>query len=290
VTETLALLTAMHEADRAVDAAVGAALPQLARAADAIAARLAGGGRWFSIGAGTSGRLGALDAAELPPTFGTDPALVVALLAGGRDAMFTAAEGAEDDRAAGARDLAAAGLTKRDAVVGIAASGATPYVRGAIAEAKAKDALTVALVCRRGAPLLDEAAIGILLDTGPEVLAESSRLKAGTAQKIALNMLSTAVMAARGLVYEGEMVAMRPTNEKLRRRAVRIVSKLAGGTERAMSEETAEGFLRRANWHLPTALISAKWQLSAEAAADYLSKQNSNVAVALRTPPRDGRT
>ncbi|HQQ76477.1 MAG TPA: N-acetylmuramic acid 6-phosphate etherase, partial [Thermoanaerobaculia bacterium] len=260
------------------------ALPDLARAADAIAARLDAGGRWFYIGAGTSGRLGALDAAELPPTFGTDPALVVALLAGGKRAMFEAVEGAEDNADAGAVDLLRAGLTARDAVVGIAASGATPYVRGALREAKAKGALTVSVVCRPGAPLLGEAEIGILLDTGKEVLAESSRLKAGTAQKIALNMLSTAVMAKRGLVYEGEMVAMQPTNEKLKRRAIRIVRDIA-----ATSEEKAEDLLRMVNWHLPSALIAAKWKLDASAAVLHLSKKNSNVAAALSQPPEEGR-
>ena len=284
MTGTEALLGRMHEADRAVHAAVGSALPALARAADAIAARLDAGGRCFYAGAGTSGRLGVLDAAELPPTFGTDPSLVVAILAGGRAAMFEAVEGAEDDAEAGGRDLATAGLTARDAVVGIAASGGTPWVRGAVREARARGALTVSLVCRPGAPLLSDAEIGILLDTGPEVLAESSRLKAGTAQKIALNMLSTAVMARRGLVYEGEMVAMRPTNEKLRKRAIRIVGKLA-----AVSEEAAEDFLRRCGWRLPVALVSAKWKVGAEAAALHLSKKNSNVAAALREPPETGR-
>jgi N-acetylmuramic acid 6-phosphate etherase len=283
MTQTEALLARMHEADRAVHAAVGAALPALSRAADAIAARLDAGGRWFYTGAGTSGRLGALDAAELPPTFGTDPGLVVALLAGGHAAMFEAVEGAEDDAEAGGRDLIAAGLAARDAVVGISASGATPYVRGALKEARAHGALTVSVVCLPGTPLLAEVDVGILLDTGEEVLAESSRLKAGTAQKIALNMLSTAVMAKRGLVHEGEMVAMRPTNEKLRRRAIRIVAQLAG-----MSEESAEDSLRRVDWRLPVALVSAKWGLDASAASDYLSKKNSNVAAALTLPPERG--
>jgi N-acetylmuramic acid 6-phosphate etherase len=284
VSDTAALLRRMHEADADVQTAVGAALPALARAADGIAARLDAGGRWIYVGAGTSGRLGALDAAEIPPTFGTDPSLVVALLAGGKGAMFEAVEGAEDDADAGAVDLLRAGLTAKDAVVGIAASGGTPYVRGALKEARARGALTVSVVCRPGAPLLAEADIGVLLDTGKEVLAESSRLKAGTAQKIALNMLSTAVMAKRGLVYEGEMVAMQPTNEKLRKRAVRIVARLA-----ATSEETAEEFLRRVNWHLPSALIAAKWKLDASAASLHLSKKEHNVAAALSEPPEAGR-
>jgi len=281
---TLDLLTRLHEADRAVEDAVGATLPAIARAADAIASRLEAGGRWFYAGAGTSGRLAALDAAEIPPTFGTDPSLVVALLAGGREAMLEAKDGVEDDADAGARDLVAAGLHGKDAVVGVSASGTTPYVMGALGEAKRAGALTVAVVCRPHVPLEGLADIRIVLDTGGEVLAESSRLKAGTAQKIALNMLSTAVMAKRGLVYQGEMVAMKPTNAKLRKRAIRIVREIAG-----TSEENAEDFLRRVNWHLPAALISAKWGLSAEAAANYLSEKQGNVAAALTAPPDGAR-
>jgi N-acetylmuramic acid 6-phosphate etherase len=280
---TLDLLARLHEADRTIERALSAALPAIARAADAIASRLESGGRWFYTGSGTSGRLGALDAAEIPPTFGTEPSLVVALLAGGRDAMFEAKEGAEDDAGAGARDLVAAGFDRKDVVVGLSASGTTPYVMGALEEAKRAGALTVAVVCRHA--LLEKLAdIGIVLDTGEEVLAESSRLKAGTAQKIALSMLSTAVMAKRGLVYRDEMVAMKPTNEKLRKRAVRIVAELAG-----VGAERAEDLLRRSNWHLPTALISAKWKLDASAAADYLSKKKHNVAAALTEPPEEGR-
>jgi len=284
MSDSLELVTRLHEADRALQVVLGAALPAIARAADAIAARLEGGGRLFYVGAGTSGRLGALDAAELPPTFGTDPSLVVALLAGGRAAMFEAVEGAEDDAGAGARDLALAGLSGKDAVVGIAASGATPYVIGALEEARRAGALTVAVVCRKDSALEKIADIAIVLDTGREILAESSRLKAGTAQKIALNMLSTAVMAKRGLVYEGEMVAMQPTNEKLRKRAIRIVRDIA-----ETSEENAEDFLRKCNWRLPTALVSAKWRVSCEAAALHLSKKNSNVAEALSQPPERNR-
>jgi N-acetylmuramic acid 6-phosphate etherase len=283
MSETLALLARLSDADRDVPARVAAALSDIARAADVIAARLEAGGRWFYVGAGTSGRLGALDAAEISPTFGTDPSLVVALMAGGRRAFFEAVEGAEDDAGAGARDLDAAGMTARDAVVGITASGATPYVRGAIRHAREKGALTAAVVCRPATPLLSEAEYPILVDVGEEVLKESSRMRAGTAQKLVLNMLSTAVMARRGLVYRDEMVAMKPTNEKLRKRAVRIISELA-----ETSEESAEGFLRKSNWKLPVALISAKWKLSAEAAADYLSKKKSNVALALSSPPERG--
>ena len=280
---TLDFLTRLHEADRAVRKAVGAALPAIARAADAIASRIEAGGRWFYTGSGTSGRLGALDAAEIPPTFGTESSLVFALLAGGREAMFDAKEGAEDDAGAGARDLLAAGFGGKDVVVGVSASGTTPYVMGALEEAKRAGALTVAVVCRLHAPLEKLADIPIVLDTGEEILAESSRLKAGTAQKIVLGMLSTAVMAKRGLVYRDEMVAMKPTNEKLRRRAVRIVAEIAG-----VGAATAEDLLRRVNWHLPSALIAAKWKLDASAAALHLSKQKNNVAAALSTPPEQG--
>jgi len=283
VSETLAFLRRLSDADRDVPGKVAAALPDIARAADALAARLDAGGRWFYAGAGTSGRLGALDAAELPPTFGTDPSLVVALLAGGPRAMLEAVEGAEDDAGAGARDLAAAGMTGRDAVVGLAASGATPWVRGALRFAREKGALTVAVVCRPGTPLLSEAEIPILVDVGPEVLRESSRMRAGTAQKLVLNMLSTAVMARRGLVYRDEMVAMKPTNEKLRKRAIRIVRDTAG-----TSEETAEGLLRKSNWDLPTALVAAKWGLDLDAARLLLSKKKNSVALALSLPPERG--
>jgi len=283
VTDTLAFLRRLSEADRDVPARVAEALPAIARAADAIAARLEAGGRWFYAGAGTSGRLGALDAAEIPPTFGTDPSLVVALMAGGRDAFFEAVEGAEDDETASGRDLAEAGMTGRDAVVGLSASGTTPYVRGALRFARAEGALTAAVVCRPGSPLLSEAELPILVDVGDEVLRESSRLRAGTAQKLVLNMLSTAVMAARGLVFQGEMVAMKPTNEKLRKRAIRIVRDIAGTTE-----EAAEDFLKKGNWNLPTALVAAKWRLDSESARSYLSKQKNNVALALSSPPERG--
>ena len=283
MSETLAFLRRLSDADHDVPEKVAAALTDIARAADALAARLDAGGRWFYAGAGTSGRLGALDAAELPPTFGTDPSLVVALLAGGPRAMLEAVEGAEDDPEAGARDLATAGMTERDGVVGLAASGATPWVRGALRFAREKGALTVAVVCRPGTPLLSEAEIPILVDVGPEVLRESSRMRAGTAQKLVLNMLSTAVMARRGLVYRDEMVAMKPTNEKLRKRAIRIVRDIAG-----TSEETAEGLLRKSNWDLPTALVAAKWGLDLDAARLLLSKKKNSVALALSLPPERG--
>jgi N-acetylmuramic acid 6-phosphate etherase len=285
MSETLAFLERLSGADRDVPDRVAGALPTIARAADAIASRLEAGGRWLYTGAGTSGRLAALDAAEIPPTFGTDPSLVVALIAGGPQAFLQAMEGAEDDAGAGARDLDAAGLKPRDAVVGVSASGTTPYVRGAVRHARVVGALTVAVVCRPGVPLLSEAELPILVDVGPEVLRESSRLRAGTAQKLILNMLSTAVMAKRGLIYRDEMVAMKPTSEKLRKRAVRIVAEISG-----IGGENAEDLLRRCEWQLPTALVSARWGLSAEAAHLFLSKKKGNVALALSEPPGTNET
>ncbi len=275
-----ALLRRIHEADRTAFDAVGAALPALERAAEALAGRLAAGGRWFNVGAGTSGRLAVLDAAELPPTFGTDPGLVTALLAGGPEAMFRAVEGAEDDEAAGGRDLAAAGMTARDAVVGLAASGRTPYVAGALRHAREAGALTVALVCTPRTPLQELAEIPVHLDTGAEVLEGSTRMKAGTAQKLALNMLSTAVMAERGLVVDGLMVAVRPTNAKLRARAVRIAAKILGETS-----ERAEWLLEESGWDLPVALIAGRWDLAPEAARAHLASWAGSVARALEERP-----
>lgn len=278
------VLRRIHESDRAVFDAVGAALPALTRAAEALSARLAAGGRWFNVGAGTSGRLGVLDAAELPPTFGIDPSLVVGLVAGGAKAMFRAVEGAEDDAAAGGRDLAAAGLTGRDAVVGLAASGRTPYVIGAIRHAREAGALTVAIVCTPRTPLLELAEMPVLLDTGPEMLEGSTRMKAGTAQKLALNMLSTAVMSARGLVVDGLMVSMRPTNAKLRARAVQIAARILGKTPAA-----AEGLLVASGWDLPAALVSGRWSLSPETARAHLLSRAGSVARALEEAPEPGR-
>lgn len=280
MSETGALLARMHAADGRAVAAVGEALDAIERAVDLLARRLEGGGRWIYVGAGTSGRLGALDAAELPPTFGTEPALVTALLAGGERAMLHAVEGAEDDEAAARRDVEAAGLSGRDAVVGIAASGRTPYVLAALRSARERGAATVAVVCAPAAPAAALADVAVVLDVGPEVLAGSTRLKAGTAQKLALNMLSTAVLARLGRVYRGEMVAMRPTNAKLRARAVRIVSDLLG-----RSAGEAEALLSAAGWELPVALVSGRWSLRPEAAAAHLQTRRGHVGNALEEAP-----
>ncbi|MBK9087630.1 MAG: N-acetylmuramic acid 6-phosphate etherase [Holophagales bacterium] len=245
-----------------------------------MAARLDAGGKWINAGAGTSGRLGVLDASELPPTFGVAPRLVTGLIAGGSEALVNAVEGAEDDEAQGAEDVKRAGVTSRDVVLGIAASGATPYVAGALRWGKGIGALTVALVCAPHSRLASIADLAIVVETGPEVLRGSTRMKAGTAQKLVLNMLSTAVMARRGLVYEGEMVAMRPTNVKLKRRAIDIVGRVL-----ALPPEPAERLLESAGWELPAALVSGKWGLPVERAKEWIAAKNGNVAQALDGEP-----
>lgn len=206
--------------------AVRAALPDLERAAAGLEARLAKGGRLAYAGAGTSGRLALQDAAELPPTFGFDRTVV--LLAGGAEAGRTAREGAEDDEASARAEVDAADLAEADALIGLAASGATPYTRAAVRRARERGAFTVGIANNPGAPLLVEAEVPVLLDTGPEVLTGSTRLAAGTAQKAALNALSTAVLVRLGGAYGNLMVAMRPTNAKLRRRALALVREATG--------------------------------------------------------------
>lgn len=220
-----AILDGQADAIRAVQAA----LPQLTEAARGIEDRLARGGRLVYAGAGTSGRLALQDAAELPPTFGFTRTVV--LLAGGAEAGAAAREGAEDDRTAAAHDVAAADVGPDDAMIGIAASGATPYTREAVRRARERGAFTVAIANNPGAPLLSDAQVGILLDTGPEVLTGSTRMAAGTAQKAALNALSTVVLVRSGGAYENLMVGMRPVNDKLRARAARIVCDATGADE-----------------------------------------------------------
>lgn len=224
----LEIVTAMNAEDATVATAVRGALPRIAQAVDAIVERLRAGGRMIYVGAGTSGRLGVLDAVECVPTFSVEPGLVIGLIAGGEIALTQAVEGAEDDRDAGKRDLEAVNAGERDAVVGIAASGRTPYVLGALDYANTIGALTVAITCNDPAPMLDLAQIAIPVVVGPEVLTGSTRLKAGTAQKMVLNMLSTAAMVRLGKVYGNLMVDVKVTNQKLSERAQRIVCRVAG--------------------------------------------------------------
>jgi N-acetylmuramic acid 6-phosphate etherase len=233
----------INSEDHFVTQAISTALPAIAGAIDAIAARLSQGGRLFYVGSGTSGRLGVLDAVECPPTFGVPPDLIQGVLAGGYAACHSAVEAAEDDPARGEADLRERCLTASDAVVGIAASGVTPYTIGALRWARQTGALTVSLACNPGAPLSGEAEIAIEVETGPEVLTGSTRMKAGTAQKMVLNMLSTGVMVRLGHVYGNLMVNVQPKNRKLRQRAVAIIREMTSASEeqaRAALEESGE--------------------------------------------------
>jgi N-acetylmuramic acid 6-phosphate etherase len=220
------LVEGMVESHLRGAAAVGAAAPALTRAIDAMAERLGTSGRIISLGAGTSGRLGAQDAAELPPTFNLPYDRAVALMAGGPGALLKAVENAEDSRTDAAEQLQAIRLGASDVVIGLAASGSTPFVVAGLTFARAAGALTIGVINNPGGAVGSAANIEILLDTGPEFLAGSTRMKAGTAQKIALNILSTGTMIRLGFVYRGLMVEMRPTNAKLRERAVRMVREL----------------------------------------------------------------
>lgn len=227
------LLRLMHAADEEAVAAVGREVPRIAAAVDAIVARMEKGGRLFYIGAGTSGRLGVLDASECPPTFNTPPDLVQGIIAGGDIALRHSVERAEDDPSQGVRDLEARSFSARDVLVGIAASGRTPYVVGAIEHARSLGALTVGLSSVPGSPLALAAEIAITPETGPEVVTGSTRLKAGTAAKLVLNMISTGALVRLRYVYSNLMVNLQPTNSKLDDRAARIVSTITGLDYRA---------------------------------------------------------
>jgi len=245
------LVARLHEGDREAVRAVGRALPSIARLADAAAERLRRGGRLIYVGAGTSGRLGALDAAECPPTFGVAPARVVALVAGGARALRRAVEGAEDDRPAAARAMAASRVGGRDLVVGISASGTTPFVLAALKEARRRGATTALVTSNPEARAAADHRV--VLATGPERIAGSTRMKAGTAAKMALGLLSSAAFVRLGTVRGGRMIALRPASEKLRRRAVRNVADLAG-----VSEAAARRLLSAQGWDVRRAIASAR--------------------------------
>ena len=249
---TFAWLEAMHDDGQAVFAAVRRALPDIAQLADQVAETLSQGGHLILAGAGTSGRLAALEAAECPPTFGTDPASIVALVAGGPHAMSLSVEGAEDDEAVGRRNLLNLRPGARDLVVGLSASGGAPYVRAVVVAARQRGARTAAIVCNPDSPLARLVDLPIVLLTGPEFVAGSTRLKAGTAQKLALNLTTTGAMRSLGRVRAGRMVKLRATNAKLRRRAIGIVADLA-----QVDRATAEQLLDDADGDVAIALAQA---------------------------------
>lgn len=243
----------MNDEDALVAPAVSLVLPEVEQAVAEIVARLQKGGRLFYIGTGTSGRLGVLDAAECPPTFGVTPDLVQAVIAGGYEACYRAVEASEDDALAGEKDLNERGFGAGDVLVGIAASGRTPYTVGALSFARRSGAFTIAITCAPGSPITEAAEVSIVPVVGPEVIAGSTRLKAGTAQKLVLNMLSTATMIKLGYVTGNRMTNVQPRNSKLRARAVRIIM-----AETGLSEETGSTVLESAGNDLRAALVMIK--------------------------------
>lgn len=275
------LLALMLDEERRVPDAVAAALPAVGAVVDRAVAALAGSGRIVYVGAGTSGRLGVVDAAECPPTFGTPPGRVVGLIAGGREAVFAAREGAEDDADAGAADVAALHVGPADLVIGIAASGVTPYVRGALTAAAAAGAGTALVTA--GDPTGARADIVIRLATGPEVLAGSTRLKAGTATKIVLNLISTAAMVRTGRVYDNLMVDLRAGSAKLEARARRLVLQLTG-----VSEERARELLAAADGEVKTAVLMARAGLGPEEARGRLRAAGGFLRGALGEAGKEG--
>ncbi|WP_046216348.1 N-acetylmuramic acid 6-phosphate etherase [Paenibacillus wulumuqiensis] len=270
------ILRAIHEEDRTVPAAVERCIPEIARAVEAITESFRRGGRLLYAGAGTSGRLGILDAAECPPTYGSDPEQVIGLIAGGTRAIQQAVEGAEDNPQLGRQDICDYQVSDRDVVVGIAASGRTPYVLGAMQEARERGAIVVGISNNPDSEMGRIAAIMIEAVTGPEAILGSTRMKAGTAQKLILNMLTTASMIRSGKVYRNLMVDMQPTNEKLAIRARRLIQ-LATEAE----DEIVEQAYAAAKGHVKTAIVMILLQMDAEPAAELLQSSSGIVRQAL---------
>ncbi|MCE3030857.1 MULTISPECIES: N-acetylmuramic acid 6-phosphate etherase [Streptomyces] len=273
---TLDIARLMNAEDAGVPAAVAGQLPRISAAIDAVAARMTRGGRLIYAGAGTAGRLGVLDASECPPTFNTDPAQVVGLIAGGPEAMVTSVEGAEDSDELARADLDALKLTAEDSVVGVSASGRTPYAVGAVEHARAQGALTIGLACNEHSALAAAAEHGIEIVVGPELITGSTRLKAGTAQKLVLNMLSTITMIRLGKTYGNLMVDVRASNAKLRARSRRIVALATGAgdpeIERALTESGGE---------VKTAILVLLADVDGPAAARLLEDSGGHLRAAL---------
>ena len=270
------IVTLMNREDRRVAFAVEREIPAIARAVDAIVAGIRNGGRLIYVGAGSSGRMAVLDAAECQPTFGTPPKLVQALIAGGGRAITRAVEGAEDDVRRAEGELRTRKLTRNDVVVGVTASGTTPYVLAALRFARGREATTLAITSNRKMPVARLAKIVIAAEVGPEVLTGSTRMKAGTAQKMVLNMLSTATMARLGHVYENLMIDVVQTNEKVAKRALRILAEASGRNVSA-----AEHALRAAGHHMRVALVMLKLGVAAKEAQKRLQTAGQNLRVAL---------
>lgn len=273
---TLDMVRLMNQEDHKIAPAVEKVCPRIAKAVDLIADRLRAGGRLIYLGCGTSGRLGILDAVECPPTFSVDYSMVQGIIAGGPQAVFKAVEGAEDHETLGEEDLKALKLTPADAMVGIAASGRTPYVLGGMRYARTIGAAVIAVTCCPGSPVDRAADVGIAPVPGPEVITGSTRLKSGTAQKMVLNMLSTCAMIRLGKVYGNLMVDVRASNEKLISRCVRIVCEAAG-----VNEETAVQALSESGYRCKTAIVMLLCGLKAEEANALLKKNGGMISKAI---------
>ncbi|MFF4436172.1 N-acetylmuramic acid 6-phosphate etherase [Streptomyces sp. NPDC001621] len=273
---TLDIARLMNGEDAGVAAAVAAELPRIAAAVDAVAERMARGGRLVYAGAGTAGRLGVLDASECPPTFNTGPGQVVGLIAGGPEAMVSSVEGAEDSPELARKDLDSLGLTADDAVVGVSASGRTPYAVGAVEHARGLGALTVGLSCNAHSALAAAAEHGIEVVVGPELLTGSTRLKAGTAQKLVLNMLSTITMIRLGKTYGNLMVDVRASNDKLRARSRRIVSLATGA-----ADEEIERALTESGGEVKNAILTLLADVDGPTAARLLEESGGHLRAAL---------
>jgi len=272
----LEIVRLMNAEDQHVINAVAREELAIARAIDAVAERFSRGGRLIYVGAGTSGRLGVLDASECPPTFSTPPEMVVGLIAGGRDALTRAIEGAEDDAHAAVGELQHLQLSDRDVVMGIATSGRTPYALGALEYARSVGAFTIGFACNHNSAIAGIAELMIAPIVGPEVITGSTRLKAGTATKLVLNMLTTGAMVRIGKTYGNLMVDLRPTNEKLRDRSQRIVAEISG-----LQQSQAAELLNQCNGEVKTAIVAALAGVTPHEARQILSRQNGHLRAAL---------
>ena len=269
----LEIVQTMNSEDERVAESVKQSLPEIAEAVELIAERLLHGGRLFYVGAGTSGRLGVMDASECPPTFGVSPEMVQGIIAGGVTALTDEVEGAEDDVSAGETSMKNVKINNQDVVLGISASGTTPFVLAAIAYAGQQGAVKIGLACIPKSPLLDNVAVAICVQVGQEVVAESTRLKAGTAQKMVLNMLSTATMVKLGKVYQNRMVNLQASNIKLVRRAEEMVAELG-----EVSLKTAAELFLKSGHHVKTAIVMAKLKISGQEAGKSLEAVDENLS------------
>ena len=279
---TLEMVRLMNEEDKKVALAIEKILPEIAQGIELIAEKLSQGGRLFYVGAGTSGRLGILDAVECPPTFSTEPEMVEGLIAGGYPAIFKAQEGAEDDESLGAQDLKAKNISSLDVVVGIAASGRTPYVLGALKLAQSLGVKTIAISCSQSPQIEEFADISLVALVGPEIITGSTRLKAGTAQKIILNMLSTGAMIKLGKVYGNLMVDVKASNKKLEERAKRIVMTVTG-----VDEDEALQSLKLAKGNAKKAIFMIMSGLEPKLAEEKLQLAKGNLRLALENIRND---